>query len=109
MTSVVTEPFSGQLVTLGGHCVIVYTLVVYTVLVVRGTDVVVGADFSVSVTGQMVVYHGTTSVVTCGPAGQLVTVGAHEVTVRVIVLDTVLVVICTDEVVEGMMLLEPEG
>ena len=77
--------------------------------VVRGTDAVVGADVSVSVTGQMVVYQSTTSVVTCGPAGQLVTVGAHEVTVRVMVLDTVLVVIFTDEVVEEMTLPEPEG
>ncbi len=109
MTSVVTEPFSGQLVTVAGHFVIVYTVVEYTVLVVRGTDDVVGTGVSVSVTGQMVVYHGITSVVTCGPAGQLVTVGAHEVTVRVMVLDTVLVVIFTDEVVEGMTLPEPEG
>lgn len=33
-----------------------------------------------AVTGQMVVYHGTTLVVTW-PTGQLVTVEAHEVTV----------------------------
>jgi hypothetical protein len=34
-----------------------------------------------SVTGQTVVERTTVSVVTWGPAGQLVTVGAHDVTV----------------------------
>ncbi len=55
----------------------------YTVLVVRGIERVVGVDCSLLVTGQTVVYQGMTSVVTCGPAGQLVTVGWQDVTVRV--------------------------
>lgn len=44
-----------------------------------GGLVVVGAG--VSVTGQTVVYHGMTSVVTCPFPGQFVTVGAQEVIV----------------------------
>jgi len=45
-----------------------------------GTLVVVGATVS-DVTGQTVVDTTMVSVVRWGPAGQLVTVGAHEVTV----------------------------
>ena len=41
----------------------------------------VGARVSVSVTGQTVVETMMVSVVRWGPSGQLVTVGAHEVTV----------------------------
>ncbi len=79
----------------------VYTLVVYTVLVVRRHRGVVTVGFSVSVTGQTVVYQSTTSVVTCGPLGQFVTVGWQEVTVRVTVRETVLVVQMVAEVVVG--------
>jgi len=50
-----------------------------------GTEVEVTAPMgvlvSVAVTGQMVVYRGIVTVVRCSPAGQLVTVGAQEVTV----------------------------
>jgi hypothetical protein len=52
------------------------------VLVVMGTSVVVGVA---SDTGQTVVETATMTVVTW-PSGQLVTVGAHEVTVMVEVL-----------------------
>jgi len=51
-----------------------------------------GGEVSVAVTGQTVVYKSTTTVVVWGPAGQLVTVGAHEVTVITLVSRTVEVV-----------------
>lgn len=73
MVSVVTW-FTGQLVTSGAQDVMVYTRVVYTVLVVQGwaasvvavvAGVVVGAGVFVSpLTGQTVVYRGMVSVVT---------------------------------------------
>lgn len=44
-------------------------------------EVVVAWVVDVSVTGQTVVERTMVTVVRCGPAGQLVTVGAHEVTV----------------------------
>jgi hypothetical protein len=58
--------------------------VVYTVDVVypAGTEVGTAEDVSVAVTGQMVVYKAIVSVVTLPILpGQLVTVGAQEVTV----------------------------
>jgi len=51
-----------------------------------------GGEVSVAVTGQTVVYKSTTTVVVWGPAGQLVTVGAQEVTVITLVSRTVEVV-----------------
>jgi len=64
---------------------------VYTVLTVNpggggGVELaalalVVVVGFSVAVTGQTVVYKSTISVVTLPLAGQLVTVGAHDVMV----------------------------
>lgn len=51
----------------------------------------VGAGVSDSLMGQIVVPITIVSVVTCGPAGQLVTVGAQEVTVRSVVVYKVLV------------------
>lgn len=92
-TSVVTLPV-GQLVTLLGQAVMVKVLVVYTVLVVRRkpVEVAVGlGDCAASVTGQTVVYAGTTSVVTL-PLGQSVTLLGQAVMVYVLVVYTVLVV-----------------
>lgn len=87
MTSVVTLP-TGQLVTTGGQLVIVYVLVTTVVIVSPEPGVLVGlgCDGTVlaSVTGQTVVYRGTTMVVTL-PTGQLVTVGAQLVMVWVLV------------------------
>ncbi len=54
-----------------------------------GVDAGVLSD---SVTGHTVVETMYVSVVTCGPAGQLVTVGAHEVTVYSVVVQMVDVV-----------------
>ena len=61
---------------------IVTMLVAYTVEVVysSGPAVVVGTGVYVGLPGHQVVYLVIMSVVTC-PTGQLVTVGAHEVTV----------------------------
>lgn len=78
MVSVVTLP-TGQLVTLAGHLVMVYVVVVYTVLVVSCSAVEVGTAVLVLVTGQTVVDTEIVSVMV--RAGQLVTVGAHEVMV----------------------------
>lgn len=68
---------AGELVTAGAS----------ELLVVTGTTVAV-----TSTTGQTVVPMTTVSVVTWPKAGQLVTVGAHEVTVYTVVLYRVLVV-----------------
>lgn len=54
----------GQLVTVGAHEVMVYSTVVRMVEVDIGAQVVDGAEVSVSVTGQMVVYKLMISVVT---------------------------------------------
>lgn len=44
-------------------------------------DVIAPEGVLVLVTGQIVSYNGMVTVVTCGPAGQFVTVGAQLVTV----------------------------
>ncbi len=72
--SVVLE-LSGQLVTVGGQDVIVYSVVVVIVEVVQGVSV---GDV-VLVTGQTVVEVMTEEVF--DPTGQLVTVGAQDVMV----------------------------
>ena len=77
-------------------------------LVVSGTSVetVVGGPPEVSVTGQMVVYSGIVSVVTEPLPGQSVTDGAHDVTVYITVVITVLFVY---EVVSGGVEVVVEG
>jgi len=72
---------------------------VYTVEVVYGVvsgpaaeDVGYGGVVWSLVTGQTVVYNGIVTVVSWGPAGQLVTVGAHDVLVMTEVVYTVEVV-----------------
>lgn len=85
----VTEPIlAGQSVTVAAQDVMVYVVVAYTVEVVYcvTSGVVVGAATSVLVlvTGHTVVYNTLVSVTTVPFPGQFVTVGAHEVIVRVI-------------------------
>ena len=48
------------------------------------------------------------SVVKCGLPGQLVTLGAHEITVRTVVVQMVEVVYWTDEVMEGVVVVPVE-
>jgi hypothetical protein len=66
MVLVMTEVFlpTGQLVTVGAHEVMVYSTVERMVEVDIGAHVVDGAEVSVSVTGQTVVYKLMISVVT---------------------------------------------
>jgi len=85
MTSVVTWPsLAGQLVTVGAQLVMVYVLVEYTVEVVQPVGHSVATGVEVAVTGQTVVETAMVRVTTW--AGQLVTWGAHDVMVSVVVL-----------------------
>jgi len=77
---------AGELVGTGGATALELTAAACELVGYKGGEV------SVAVTGQTVVYKSITTVVVWGPAGQLVTVGAHEVTVITLVSRTVEVV-----------------